>query len=883
MKAHRSKSNQKERAAASHSAISTNTGHPAIGDLRPSTTQLQRVQQAVDQRVNPQTALQKKLAPENTPSGIVLQGIFENIQPGEDSYNSDVVKTDFQTRVTIAPMDETDLSTSYGMEELWVKDVKMSNDRPPTKFGTAEGQRSHTVAWILVRKAVAHLRNQTLQSFLTVLRTMTNHSTPSQLLHSQDSATALKQKIVDGLAEIDYKKYAIEKWQMFASDLLTRFVHFYQLNEAAAYRDGQAEGHGESDKINSLQEAEETYIQDPAWKPDDDQLKVIRHAALGMLDVKKSIPVVTRVEILQHWLDMLGLAFPAIHSHLAFDLKKQFIHTHFENHDTLPTGIFQNPSTEALKNKLINTNTTKEIANKDIRVSADQPQNTKFSLGENASSFVSNVVLEDSGVDDISAVKIENIRITKLNTSNDRPKTRYGHLQKSHTVSWSLIRKHLSRFSGQALSNLVNFIQLEMGKLKNDINQNNPHIKFDASAIAQELEGEIQSLRNTTAPIYHWQESVSDMVESYITLYQLSNSATYGVEERPSYHGEGQALDTLEDIHDKVQNGDHLHYAANKATVTEKLKAFLDVNIGTSSLGPFERNRAIQHWMAVIKDTYPAFFENNRYDEELLGTLNVVEINEALVGPYVDSGTTLKDKLKTSILLNAQQDLKSYHTALITAVESLIVDQAENGVINEDTLAEKITEIRKIKEIQNPFIRNKPKNFDELSDHREAMIDHVANGCEIIFGSDDYRHLNLQGLFDHEKLTVGNYQLWMQEIDTDGFVVQEPPEKTKRSKVETGSKKIAKVSPNQKQSDETWYNDGLKDAFGKGEERALRKNLKKTFKLAYKAGFKKGMALKRVKGKSQLLNRDQVKLGNEQLLDLLKTMTTNQNDYGDDY
>ncbi|MFL6656928.1 MAG: DUF4157 domain-containing protein [Massilia sp.] len=607
-----------------------------------------------------------------------VQGLF--IFPAIDAskFQSEFHATSFAGRVSVLPIHD-DASGTYTSAGVWVRQVKLSDDRPPTKFGT-EGQRSHTVAWTLLRTSMQKLGDQTLDQFIAIIKAMITHMDhPANSPKATLAATALHTGLMAGLTIMadGARKVAIAEWQQEASDLLTDVVHYYQLSEAATYADGQAVGHGESSNMATLQ------VVESASKFGDlsqANLSAGLLAASAMFDAKSRLTHKVLAQVLHHWLLNLHLAFPAFARKYHADLVKSAMSTLGIDAagQLLMTAAFGSDFTLVSHHVL-----GKSMG---LGITSDHDGLSFAIPSAHQSTFVANVklkggvgtagklALEKRDKTELQATQVgvahyasDQISIERLKVADDRPDTRFGHLQRSHTVAWTFVRRHLMGFAGQSLHVLLNFMLHELGTLKEDIDspQQNSKIRFDASGTASSLRSALQAAitNKHQAPLHQWQAAVSELVETYVTLYQLSRSATYAKEERPQGHGEASAIGNLVAaeqaltamVDDKAKKKYMKKNALNLAKFAVKL---LDAVIGNGNLQPQQWRNAVLHWFALIKQSYPELVKHQVFLDECENRISLAEPEANTLVGYAPSND--KEKLLVNLYESAKNEISAF-------------------------------------------------------------------------------------------------------------------------------------------------------------------------------------------------------------------------------
>lgn len=556
----------------------------------------------------------------------------------EDTYTA-YLKTSFLARVNLLPKKATE-GGKYAPDEIWVDAVKLSDDRPPTQYGT-EGQRSHTVAWTLTRAALEAMKGQSLGGFISILDDMLKHlKTPDKSLGDAPKAhTALKNIIAEGRkAESEAK--SIAEWEQYATALLTRYVHLYQISADTTRRDGLAVGHNEAGHMATLRSIE-------TKGGDTEDEKGLIKAALTLVDLSTTED---NKATLNHWLNNLYLAFPQVMEAHGDDIKSAAEKKYsVKLSDPLTAITDKNASVEE---------------GPDVTAAAKPlPEDIQSTF----TAFISLKPQMDSQEDDEMEPTYahKSITISGVNVSDDRPNTRYGYLQKSHTVAWTFIRRHLMSFKGKPLDTLHTFLMGEMNDLE-------PHLHDeDAKKGLADQKSSLTEINSQSLPVYEWQRIFSELIENYITLYQLSHASTYAKEERPAGHGEANAMKYLTDYEASVNP-----LKAGEAQ-TQALK-LLDAIIGQASLSPQAWKRAIEHWLKLLNDMFPKMMAQKDFQKDMLAKLTTSEVREELIKAQsgYDKDATAKEKLQLEIKALSSGDTftqgKKFNSILANAASEYI-------------------------------------------------------------------------------------------------------------------------------------------------------------------------------------------------------------------
>jgi hypothetical protein len=171
----------------------------------------------------------------------------------------------------------------YPVGQIGISALQVSDrDRPPTQFLGA-GQKSHTVAWTLMRDDLSAYGGGPLVNLLNFLA---NSLTKLEGESPVADGKALAQKALVELARRDTLRLTLGDWQNYASTLVKWYVHVYQAARSTAYADprthGRPESHGEGPHMDTLWRNERSMVERGTMG--DEPAHVIK-AALAFYDV----------------------------------------------------------------------------------------------------------------------------------------------------------------------------------------------------------------------------------------------------------------------------------------------------------------------------------------------------------------------------------------------------------------------------------------------------------------------------------------------------------------------------------------------------------------------------------------------------------------------
>jgi hypothetical protein len=212
---------------------------------------------------------------------------------------------------------------AYGPEELDVRSIAISNvDRPQTKFKTV--QRSHTVAWTLVRH---HIMSHADKPLTTLLQMMIRNLGTLKSDISYKAGEKFATTAVGILEQNAKKKLAVHEWEALVSRFVVWYAIAYQIADSSAYDTGKkATGHGESSAMRVLRENEYSLESDGELL---DKESVIVEKAAKLFDafVVNDLKVKHIKKAYRHWQDALEDGFPHLWSRLESKFKQELLDT----------------------------------------------------------------------------------------------------------------------------------------------------------------------------------------------------------------------------------------------------------------------------------------------------------------------------------------------------------------------------------------------------------------------------------------------------------------------------------------------------------------------------------------------------------------------------
>jgi hypothetical protein len=595
------------------------------------------------------------------------------------------LQTDFTVQVALVPDSEgatSDPSSGlkgerkYKSAQLWVEDLQIGDqDRPDTRFDT---QKSHTVAWTLLRAEIASLRGLPLVTVLKIMFTRLselNHLAEAlKIAYDIESKRGKSESAVNKVENVMIETLSVQLgqagsiakemlmgdataplyyWQSTTARLIRLFTQVYQLSKGATMRDGTATGDAEADGMAKLRKHELALrttgdYGDPIQPKNELPLvggprtkaaiTEIIIAAERLLDVnfKASLPAQGYAHAIHHWIQALHLTFPSVMTKVGGLVLKT-------NLEAAPKGEAAKTGAPTVGALLTHFGYGKveETVNQSLAI-ANAPRLKSSDSGSLRiavppaikSSFTANVAVAPGSVgvssvvqppqlpnqsptvtpttsktvlpgDEVRAVPMpfytpNQVGIYQLTVSDlDRPDTRYGGDQKSHTVAWTLARAQLRSYQGGPVLNLLNMIKDDLDSIKNFVKHE------QGSQLLRATHTQLTQVVGQAHPIHAWQVLASDVVRRYMIIYQLSHTATFADSSTLGAawgKGEAQHMEVLRNNEANLStNG---KWVNSPQRILEAGAKLVDIH-PDSALSKQAALKAFQHWEAAMKDSFP--------------------------------------------------------------------------------------------------------------------------------------------------------------------------------------------------------------------------------------------------------------------------------------
>lgn len=225
--------------------------------------------------------------------------------------------------------------------------------------------------------------------------------------------------------------------------------------------------------------------------------------------------------------------------------------------------------------------------------------------------------------------------ISSLEMSEDRPQTRFGNDQKSHSIAFLLLRTALQNFKGRPVVDLLDFLKRGYGELSSKESESEENARDMANKTMPV--GLIETIETTQIPIQVWDSILSNMLYGYETIYHISKTAVFdnGSATNRSEQNAGYRLGLTEN---KLKEDNMLDIAKFYADNFGKSKSkffkgpptpindallYLDVSF---KLTKDEYVQVLEHWHHSLWIAYPRIM--NIINDDLVQTVQKKELSK---------------------------------------------------------------------------------------------------------------------------------------------------------------------------------------------------------------------------------------------------------------
>jgi hypothetical protein len=609
--------------------------------------------------------------------------VTEAHQKGTTSYLAQVRLTP-APRAAPSPSAASSSSTQreplFKLDELWLVEIVLSdNDRPPTRF---DSQRSHTVAWTLLRRQLSQFRGRSLKSLVDYLGVQFSQLEAVSAAEEEDDDAAAPAPpsassgpagvsvaerggadLANGLAELGQTGVSLLEagalplylWQTLVGNLIRSYVQAYQLSPMATFANGKPTGRGEGRSMSVLEEAEQRAA---AGHPVD--LARVVQAAGKLIDVafNPSLPAEAYAHAVHHWATALVTTYPQLtRQHGDAMLSPIFskalppgvaaatvpgnvadlLH-HFKlvegqpfaatMHKTMTAqhevaGGLLDPAAETAVDSYPMSLRIPSLRSMSSGFIASVDARPRSEVGTQQGTLTGSFAARGPAQTTMPVYTVGEMEVRRLALSDlDRPDTRFE-TQQSHTVAWTLIREQMGRFGGRSLADLVGHVQAHLPA----------SAPGDVGRLLAETRAAVTYAAANPMPAHLWHQFASDLVASYMTLHQRAPSTTYvnmSTLARATGHAEGVHMAVLREADRAVADSARVPYGVER--VVAAAVALLDIHSGESSLPAESGRAAFATWEDAMAGAFPALWPEIR----------VLARNQALAAPSPVDGQTVQ-------------------------------------------------------------------------------------------------------------------------------------------------------------------------------------------------------------------------------------------------
>jgi len=517
---------------------------------------------------------------------------------------------------------------TYGPDDVVATGLTVGNkDRPDTylepkkaskgkKASSSIPQGRHTVAWSFMRRSFAAMTGWSVGRILRHIETGVTEC--ARLLKTEEgqfmlNLTKVEQepgKVVSILSMFcqPEARFDIETWQSNVSEAIRYYAQVYHLSSGATFA-GTSKSRDESGGLRYLQAYEER-LADGEKATED--AKKLQAAAMKLLDVVQTMKPEAYAFAVAHWIELLGDVYPHVmHSH-GKDVVAPILDTKLAK--TYSSDIGQKGTVAEL---MVNYGyplpfpLAAPVEPRELSVEGEMEPYEDVYGG--SSEFVATVSLSEeippeagasfmevSGFDDkklkVRALLPGEVVVRKVIVSDqDRPDTKAGTKQNSHTLAWTAFRAQLASMNNKPLATLLDFLLASFGELSKENGGKHQDLVKHATT-------ELNKLKGKPRPIHLWQSDTSLAVKWYAHAHQLAPSTTfYDVAAHGAFgHGEAAHMEVLRANEISAYNTNQLVNTPER--VCEAAYKLMDV---APSLALQVRRSTFLKWKEFMRSTFP--------------------------------------------------------------------------------------------------------------------------------------------------------------------------------------------------------------------------------------------------------------------------------------
>ncbi|WP_329492830.1 hypothetical protein [Kitasatospora herbaricolor] len=362
-------------------------------------------------------------------------------------------------------------------DQVWLTEVLPSNDRPMTRFGS--DQRSHTVPWVLTRRAAEGLANRTADSvwneLVSDIKEFQNHPPLPKGAAAAEHQTVVARwnDIMGRLGELPEHPPAdlpLQEWHRSLGDLVSGYIELSQITSFASFADGAAKGRGEANMIDRI----DRYVRGEGLPPTPQEV-------VGtLLDLKENNALTKEdaAAAREHLIKSLHRAFP---DYLTAGRKAEI-----EGLLRMDTPVTVQPHTDLPP-------TVQAFR----RYGADSDLVADIALDRRDPSLIGRIMLSEQA----------------------RPDTQYQ-TQNSHAASWSFMRASLLSFEGKSPQVLEGWLGARFDEMHGIQDLDGP-----TRAVVDHARRELADIENTPPSLRP--ARTSDLIRLFVVAHQKLPHTTF--------------------------------------------------------------------------------------------------------------------------------------------------------------------------------------------------------------------------------------------------------------------------------------------------------------------------------------------------------------------
>ncbi|GGV19947.1 hypothetical protein GCM10010495_38800 [Kitasatospora herbaricolor] len=362
-------------------------------------------------------------------------------------------------------------------DQVWLTEVLPSNDRPMTRFGS--DQRSHTVPWVLTRRAAEGLANRTADSvwneLVSDIKEFQNYPPLPKGAAAAEHQTVVARwnDIMGRLGELPEHPPAdlpLQEWHRSLGDLVSGYIELSQITSFASFADGAAKGRGEANMIDRI----DRYVRGEGLPPTPQEV-------VGtLLDLKENNALTKEdaAAAREHLIKSLHRAFP---DYLTAGRKAEI-----EGLLRMDTPVTVQPHTDLPP-------TVQAFR----RYGADSDLVADIALDRRDPSLIGRIMLSEQA----------------------RPDTQYQ-TQNSHAASWSFMRASLLSFEGKSPQVLEGWLGARFDEMHGIQDLDGP-----TRAVVDHARRELADIGNTPPSLRP--ARTSDLIRLFVVAHQKLPHTTF--------------------------------------------------------------------------------------------------------------------------------------------------------------------------------------------------------------------------------------------------------------------------------------------------------------------------------------------------------------------